>query len=208
MNNKNTIIFDFDGTLANTYPHILKIINGFAKKYGYYELSLKESKKVGNLTYKELIRKYKIPIYKIPFLLHEGKVQLNKEIEKIDVFPGIKKVINNLKKKKFTLGILSSNSIENIEKFLKKHDLMIFDFIVSELNLFGKDRALKNLIKKYHLDIEKTIYVGDEIRDIEACKKVGLEIISVTWGFNSKEFLEKSKPTYLIEKAEEILEII
>ena len=106
------------------------------------------------------------------------------------------------------MGILSSNSKENIEKFLQANSLEIFDFIHSEENILGKGKALGNLLKTHRLKNNEVIYVGDEVRDIEACKENGVKIISVTWGFNKKDILKKSKPDYIVDKPRKILKIL
>jgi phosphoglycolate phosphatase-like HAD superfamily hydrolase len=84
----------------------------------------------------------------------------------------------------------------------------MFSFIHSELNLFGKSGALDKMLKKYKLHKPDVLYVGDEVRDIEACKKVGVDIVSVTWGFNSREVLEKYQPNKLVGTPEELLQCI
>jgi phosphoglycolate phosphatase len=52
------------------------------------------------------------------------------------------------------------------------------------------------------------IYVGDEYRDIEAAKAANVKIISVTWGFNSREVLENANSGYIAEDTEEILKLL
>ena len=65
--------------------------------------------------------------------------------------------------------------------------------------------------KKYvpvYLKNKEIVYVADETRDIEAAKKAKVRIISVTWGFNSREILKKQNPDFLVDRPEEILRII
>ena len=73
------------------------------------------------------------------------------------------------------------------------------DFIYSANTLFGKDKIIKKLIKQYQLPLERTYYVGDETRDIEAAKKSNVQVVAVTWGFNSADVLARYKPDYLID---------
>ena len=106
------------------------------------------------------------------------------------------------------MGILTSNSAETVKHFIKKYNLDLFAFIHSEKNLFGKDRALNTIIEERKLNKDKTIYIGDEVRDIESCNKIGLSIVAVSWGFNEKGLLSKSNPTYLIEEPQELLSLL
>ncbi|MBS3051796.1 MAG: HAD-IA family hydrolase [Candidatus Aenigmarchaeota archaeon] len=200
------VIFDFDGTIADSLVTGLEIFNRLSKKYGYKEI--KDPEKHRNMTARELIKELGISIYKIPFIEREVKFELNKEIRKIKIFPGLKDVFTKLEKNKIKLGILTTNTEKNVEDFLDAHKLKMFEIIIAKGSLFGKHKLMKELIKNSNLAKDELIYVGDEIRDIEAAKKTGIRIVSVTWGTNSKKSLEKMGPDYIIEKPEELLELV
>lgn len=85
---------------------------------------------------------------------------------------------------------------------------IVFDFIFSCRKIFGKHRIIKKAIKKNNLSINEIVYIGDEIRDIDACKKIGVNIISVSWGYNNKSSLIKEKAGIVIENPIEILEYL
>lgn len=67
---------------------------------------------------------------------------------------------------------------------------------------------MHDLLRKYGIRPEETIYVGDETRDIEAARKTNIEIIAVSWGYNSKQLLEKQKPDFLIDKPRQLVDIL
>ena len=203
-----TIIFDFDGTIADTLPLIIEFFNQNAEKFGFKKLGPSEVEGLRNKTVLEIIKEFKISLFRLPFIAKKLRDDLRKKIRDTKLIPEIKEVFFKLKKKGFKIGILSSNSKENIKKFLKANDLLIFEFIYSESNIFGKGNALKSLLKKLKLNSKEVVYIGDEVRDIEACKKNGVKIISVTWGFNKKGILKKNKPDYLVDKPEQILNIV
>ena len=203
-----TVIFDFDGTIADTFSTITKLFNSKAKEFGLDKLTSKEIESIRNMGLKELFKKYGVNLIKAPFIAKKIRQDLGSRITDIKSFPNIKKILLKLNMKGYQLGILSSNSKENIEKFLKTNGLEIFDFIHSEKNLFRKGKALNTLLKQHKLNPESVIYLGDEVRDIDAAKENGLKVISVTWGFNKKEILKKNKPDYLVDKPEEILKIL
>jgi phosphoglycolate phosphatase len=204
---QKTIIFDFDGTIADsilTNAEILVIFNKIANENNFRNITLKEIEKLRDVGLYESIKLLKIPFYKIPFIAKRVRaiVKADETVSKpINEMP---KTLKKLKKQNFTLGIMTSNKKESVVRFLKKNDLEVFDFIYSGSNLFGKDKVLKNLFKKQKIDLKRSIYVGDEIRDIQAAKKIDLAIISVAWGYNSKKGLLKHKPDYLVEKPSEL----
>ena len=203
-----TVIFDFDGTIADTFITIVKLFNNRAKEFGIEKLDLSEVENLRNLGIKAIFKKFGIHILKLPRISKIIRNDLKAKTSSINIFPQLKYILLKLKQKKFKLGILSSNSKENIEKFLKVNRLNIFDFIQSEKNLFGKGKALTALLKKYNLKENEVIYIGDEVRDIDACRENGIKIISVTWGFNKNEILQLNRPDYLVNRPQEILKIV
>ena len=106
------------------------------------------------------------------------------------------------------MGILSSNSQENIEIFLKNHKLDLFDFIHSTSKVWSKDTTLKKIISKYHIPLADMFYIGDETRDIIMAKKVGVKMAAVTWGYNSAAALSKHNPDFLLNSPQELLKLI
>ena len=200
---KKNIIFDFDGTIADTYEDILNIVKDF-KKYEYREVDFKEIRDYGT---RYLVKRSGIPFWKIPKLIYQVTSKLKKR-DNIKLFPEILDVFKKLSEN-YNLGIVSSNSEENIRIILKKYKIEnLFEFIYSDSSLFGKHLVLKRMCKKYKINQDNVIYVGDEDRDIIAAKKVKIKIIAVTWGFNSEKLLKKEKPDYLVNNPKDILEII
>lgn len=185
------LLFDFDGTIADSFASFIEIAGKLAKKHNFPPLPLEELEKFRAEDPRALIKQLKIPFYKIPLLAIDMKKMQQEYIPRIHPFAGLPEVLYELKKKGFTLGILTSNGKENVKQFLKNNNLYIFDYIHSDSSLFGKDKAIRNFLKQHTFSKEDVIYVGDEIRDIQACGKVGIKIMSVTWGFNSKQGLVK-----------------
>ncbi|OGK26198.1 hypothetical protein A2954_04395 [Candidatus Roizmanbacteria bacterium RIFCSPLOWO2_01_FULL_37_12] len=203
-----TVIFDFDGTIADTLPKIFELYNKYANEFNLPVLNRKEAEELRNKSAFEIIKSFGISIIKIPAIANRVLSELKKSITQIKIFKGMDEVLNSIKARGFQLGLLTSNSQENVDKYLDYHKLDFFDFVHSEKNIFGKSKTLGKLISQYNLEKTKTIYVGDEVRDIEACRDNGIKIISVTWGFNIKEILQKNKPDYLVDKPGDILKII
>jgi phosphoglycolate phosphatase len=156
----------------------------------------------------DIIRKYHIPLMKLPSLILRTQKELHQKIDQVELFPGIRDLVLGLKRRMFRLGILTSNSRENVQKLLRARDLDVFDFIHSESNFFGKTRALLHLLHKHGLGKDDVIYVGDEIRDIEACYHAQVAVIAVSWGFHRKALLRAKNPTFLVDSPVEIENIV
>lgn len=201
------IIFDFDGTIADSFEAVWKISNKLAAEFGYPVTQAGDISQLKNLSSKEVIKQSKLSPFKIPFLVRRLRKELRRELSDVQTFPGIEPVLRSLKQQGHRLGIVTSNSCENVTAFLTAQNLLdIFDFVESGLALFGKDKVIRRVVKRRRLNLADLIYVGDETRDIEAARKIGIQIISVTWGFNSSQALAAENPDFLIHQPEELLQ--
>ncbi len=202
------VLFDFDGTIADTLNVLLNITNRLAVEFGYKTIDQEELSYIKNLSSREIIKYSGISILKFPLLLAKVKSELNNEIQNIKPFPEIEAVLIELINQ-VDIGILSSNSKDNILKFFAANNLQNkFDFIYTEAAIFSKSKVINKILKQSKLKPEELIYVGDETRDIVAAKRSQVKAIAVSWGFNSKEILAQQNPDFLIHQPKELIDII
>jgi phosphoglycolate phosphatase len=202
------IIFDFDGTLADTIDILLSITNRLSAEYGFKSATKEELAQLRNLNSWQILQYSGISIFKFPLLIRRLKAELHSEVPHIQLFPGIKEVLLELKKRGFQLGIITSNSRENVLGALEKNGLQdTFTFIYSG-STFGKHKVINKWLRIENIHTEKVVYVGDEVRDIDAAKKTGIKVIAVGWGFNSPQALAAQNPNFLIERPQELIEIM
>jgi phosphoglycolate phosphatase len=206
LENIETIIFDFDGTIADTLELGRKISNELAGKFHFKKInSSEELDYLRNLSTQDAIKAIGISYLKLPFVAANFRKRLAKNIDKLNPIEGIPEVIKHLSRH-YQLGILTSNSENNVNDFLRNHKLeSFFSHLWTGINLFNKRNSIEKLIKKHQINVQTTLLIGDETRDIEAAKKCDLPIISVTWGFHSSEILKFYTPTYLIDKPSDLL---
>lgn len=205
---KKIIIFDFDGTLADTFPPMVKILKKQVKEMGYGELTSRQIDVMREMKPLDIIKHFKFPIWKVPSLIKDIREGLFKQIAQVKLFQGIDNVVLDLKRKGFTLGILTSNSVKAVEIFLNEHNLECFDFVESETKIFKKSKHLIKIIKKYSFNKNEVIYIGDEVRDIIASQETGIDVIAVTWGYNRRDVLKQNHPTYLVDKPNDIINML
>ncbi len=205
----SVVIFDFDGTIADTFETVLRISNRLSGEYGFLPKSWQEVQQLQNLGARQIIRQLKIPPFQIPRLLRRLRAELNQEINQLQAIQGMEDTLPTLHQQGHRLGIVTSNSCDNVLTFLKNHGLeSLFEFVTSEMNLFGKGRAIRRVLHQQHLKTDRVIYVGDETRDIEAARKIGIRVIAVGWGFNSPEVLASFHPDALIYHPQELLKAV
>jgi phosphoglycolate phosphatase len=203
------IIFDFDGTIADSYQAVVSITNGLSAEFGYKPLDEETLKLLKELSSKDIVKLSEISFFKLPFLVKRIQTEMGKQIENLEPILGMSEVLQELKKQNYILGIITSNAKENVIAFLQKQNLIhLFDFIYSRTSLFGKHRIINKAIKRYKFSKQEVIYVGDETRDIRSAKKSNIGMIAVTWGFHSDKILSEFHPDFIAEKPSEILDAV
>jgi phosphoglycolate phosphatase len=203
------ILFDFDGTIVDSVAVGIEITNRLASEFNFSPFTQAELDRLKTLGSREALKQSKIPLYKIPFLIRRFSQEMNQEIPHLNLFPGMKETVLELRRRGHYLGIVSTNSVKNIQDFLIVHDLdSTFDFIAASYTLFGKSRLIRRVIRQHSLSEARVFYVGDETRDIEAAKKSGVTAIAVTWGLNSPDILLSYQPNFLIRDPKELLEFM
>lgn len=203
------ILFDFDGTIADTYQAIAKITNQLSTEFGYKALDQEELILIKNISSREIVKRSEISIFKLPFLVRRVRAELSKEIAELQPIKGIAQVLLKLKKQGYILGIVTSNNKENVNIFLAKNQLdHLFSYIYSSTAIFGKHRILNQVIREHNIVQSDIIYVGDETRDIRSARKSLISVVAVSWGFNAAEILQEHQPDYLVAEPSELLEAI
>lgn len=201
-----SVIIDFDGTIADSLP---VIINLFYKWSRREKFTKEEIESLRNMSAKEVIKAVGVPLWRAPSLLAKGRRDFTKYIGQVKVFTGMPEAITALHTQGNKLYLMSSNSSENIHKYLKIHKIdQYFEHVYGNAGLFNKSKAMKRLIKRYKINRQHCYSIGDETRDVEAAKKARITSIAVDWGFNGSEILKKQNPDHLISKPSDLLNII
>jgi HAD superfamily hydrolase (TIGR01549 family) len=187
------LVFDFDGTIADTLGETRRILNQIGPDYGIRHIEEHELDHLRHLSLKQLLDHLKIPKRRVPALIAQG----------------MSDVLVELRRHVHGFGILTSNATANVDLFLQTHGLRDqFDFISSTSKLTGKAKHLKAIRKTFSLRSEEMLYIGDELRDVKASQKAGIPIAAVTWGFNSRESLAAEKPDYLFDRPADFLRLL
>ncbi len=205
----NVILFDFDGTIVDSLGNVIQITNRLSEEFGYPKIDIEEFRKLQNLSSRQVFKQLDISIFKLPFLARRFDLEYHKEIPYLRMIPGMKETLLKLKLQGNHLGIISTNSVRNIQTFLQTESLSeSFDFVLASPSLFGKNRLIKRVLKQQQYSPETVFYVGDETRDIEAAQRSQVRAIAVNWGFNSEQVLAAHNPDFLIRHPSELLEIL
>lgn len=200
------IIFDFDGTIADSFDYVAGFL---ARQAGIEKLSATQKNMLKNLSMVGMARRLGFGWWRLPWLFFKGRREMRKTAHLLNSFQGIPNLIKKLHAEGHELFVLSSNIRHNINSFLKSQELSsYFVETYGGIGLFSKTPALRRLLREQNIEIKDAIYIGDELRDIEAASAMNLRIVAVSWGFASRKNLEASKPTVLVDSVDELMRVL
>ena len=207
MKNYELIIFDLDGTLADTSKDITESVNYVLKTFDLNPLTVEEVKfSVGggieDLLLSVVPKKHYKKINKsVKFFRKHYYKHL---LDNTPLYPGVKltlQALHNFKK------VVLSNKPE--KHCLKLLEGMGIDFHFNKIaggdtykERKPKEFPFKMICKGESVPYDKTLMIGDGISDIVGANNCGMHSVAVTYGFAKKEELCECKPNFYIDKFE------
>lgn len=204
---KKIFIFDFDGVIVDSFEEVLRTLNSLSDRYRFKKVDLSNLQALREMDSKQLyVEAFGIAPWKIIFGVRAARKVLKKKMLSCPLVFGIDQALKEMRQHCQSMGIITSNSVENARLFLQKYELDIFDFVISG-NVFHKHKGLQRCIKTYGFLPKDIYYVGDETRDIEAARKVKVNSVAVSWGFSSRKLLEKFQPDLLLDEPKQLIKL-
>ncbi|WKA56647.1 HAD hydrolase-like protein [Planococcus shixiaomingii] len=199
------ILFDFDGTLADSAHLHMQAWNALAERYKFKPVTMEDLHLTRHLTIQQRARLYNFPMHKLPVILPKIYQHFKDNVGDVKLFEGIKGMLDTLANQGFVVGIVSSNAKENIELLLKQEQIGSVSQVLSSSKIFGKDAVIKKFMEQHNITPDQVLYVGDEVRDIIACNKVAVPFMWVSWGLDGYELIEKENPKYVVHTPAELI---
>ncbi len=200
-----TIIFDLDGTVADTLALCIMAFKKSVEPYLNREIDAEEI--LSNFgpseegTFKKLVPGYEIACTKAYLEYYEKLHYLYPE-----PFSGIVEILELLKEKNIQLAMVTGKGNGSAVISLEKLGLASYFEILETGSPLGPDKVngIRRVLKKVNADLSSSLYIGDALSDIKYCKEVGIPIAAVSWATTAdREKLEKANPDYLFETVEE-----
>jgi phosphoglycolate phosphatase len=202
------IIYDFDGTIADSWEEGIAIFNEIAARRGYNTITGENKEILRAQGWREVCKHLGIPLLMLPFVVNEARKRISTRLSEVQPFPHISEVIALLHTRGYTQAIVTSNDTTGVTEFVRAHQLSEYvQCVEGNCSLFNKARKIKRLMRAQRMVPAETIYVGDEIRDIEAARKAGIRIVSVTWGANTEAVLRAHAPDYVVTSPKELVQM-
>jgi len=211
-----TILFDLDGTLLDTLDDLTASTNHALRLCGYPEKTSVEMRRfLGNgfcrLLEFALPEGSHNPDYALALSSFREHYRHNYNRKTI-LYPGILALLAKLQEKQKNLAIVSNKYQEAVDKL---HTLYFQNYISKAYgereNLPRKPApdALYMALQAFNSQPEESVYIGDAQVDLEAATNAGMPCIMVSWGFSSREELEKQQAsTIIVDHPLEILNFL
>jgi phosphoglycolate phosphatase len=201
-------IFDFDGTLADSLPWFRSVFNRVATRYGFRTLDDAEFEELRGMGNREIIRRVGVPLWKIPLIAAHMKRQMAEDIDGIALFDGAAEMLLDLKSSGMRLAVVSSNSEGNIRRVLGRENAALIDHYGCGASIFGKPPKFRQVLRRSGVRAHEAICIGDEVRDAEAARSLGIPFAAVSWGYATPELLASQEPDQMFVSVGDITRAI
>lgn len=216
MRNYDYVIFDFDGTVADTGEGILKSLQYSFEQMGREVPDLSDLKKfIGPPIHYSFVTFYGVSENEVEQYIEKYRERYRKiGVYECFVYDSMLETLKTLRKNGVKLGIASSKPIKLVYDVMEHLKLTeYFDAVVGtrfdDSNHPGKtDLVLQSMEKLEDSDKSRTLMVGDRFFDIDGAAGAGVDSVGVTYGYGSREEFMEHNATYIVDSPKEILNIV
>lgn len=202
------VIFDFDGTLADSFPWFLQVVNTVADAYRFKRIEEGEVETLRGYDARRLLKHLGIPWWKMPLIAkHMHKLSATAS-DNIALFEGADRLLRQLSQRGITLAIVTSNSYATVQRTLGPETAALITYYECSVSLFGKRRRFRKILKASGVPSSETLAIGDEVRDLDAAAKARIPFGAAAWGFTHIEVLKAQAPAEIFVRLDDIVEQI
>lgn len=187
-------IFDFDGTLADSFPFFVSVFNQLANEHGFSQIDPDSAADYKQYDAREMLKKVGLPKWKLPAVAKRFISLVQQNTDAIRLFEYTEDMLRHLVDNGVTTAIVSSNSEENIRRILGPDIAGLINHFECGMSMFGKAGRIEKVLRKTGVPNHEAIYIGDQVTDIEAARKAKLAFGAVGWGYGAIESLRKHHP--------------
>jgi phosphoglycolate phosphatase len=200
-------IFDLDGTLADSFPWFLRTINDVADRFGFRRVAEEDVQGLRHASTREILSRLEVPLWKLPAIARHARRLKGEAAAEIALFPGVEAMLKTLAGNGVELALVTSDSEANAREKLGD-SAALFSHFDCAASLFGKAAKFRGIIRRAGVEPGKVISIGDEVRDIEAARAVGVACGAVCWGYAAPAALRARAPDHVFERMDEIERVV
>lgn len=180
------VLFDFDGTLADTFPLFLRLLDDVSRQFALRPLPAAELEALRGMSTSRILSEVGVSRRRLPAILRHARQRMTEERDSILLFPGVPALLESLADSGSALAVVSSNSEETARTVLGSALSARVDAFACGVGLFGKARKVRGVLRQLGVAGKQAVFVGDEERDINAARRAGVTSLAVTWGYASE----------------------
>lgn len=197
-------IFDLDGTLVDSFPWFLRTINDVADRFGFRRVRDEDVEGLRHASTREILSRLEVPVWKLPAIARYARRLKGEAMAEISLFAGAEAMLRTLAGNGVQLALVTSDSEVNARQKLGA-SAALFSHFDCAASVFGKPAKFRRVIRQASVEPGKVIAIGDEVRDIEAARAVGIACGAVSWGYAAPAALRARGPDYTFERMDEIV---
>lgn len=206
--NYKLVIFDFDGTLADSFGWFVDNVNTVADRYGFKKLIPTELEEVRHLSARQLLERVELPLWKLPLVTRSMRRQMAEHIHEIKLFAGANQLLRELAAAGVLIAIVTSNSKANVIQVLGPDNVSHIRYFGCGASIFGKQRKIRQVLRISGVSADQVLCVGDEIRDAEVAEAMGLTFAGVGWGFTHPDQLQRFSDLPILKQPGDLLPMV
>jgi phosphoglycolate phosphatase len=199
------VIFDFDGTLADSFPWFLHVFDTLAARYRFRRITEHEGAMLRGKSARQIIQHLGIPAWKLPLIARHARLLAKQDRAHIALFSGVDHMLTQLHAAGILLAVVSSNSEDTVRHVLGPENAARITYYDCGSSIFGKQAHFRRLLTRSGVQPAEALCIGDEIRDYEAATAVGMPFGAVAWGYTTVEALTACAPAVVFRQVEEIV---
>jgi phosphoglycolate phosphatase len=202
------VIFDFDGTLSDSGDWFLSVIDQLARRFRFRTVQPDEVEMLRHRSSREVIDFLGISRWKMPLIARHLRKLVGRNAHQIALFPGTPDLLERLSETGVKIALVTSNSEANARKILGERHAARIDYYACGSSLFGKAPKFRRVLKRMAIPATAALAVGDETRDVDAAREVGMRAGSVLWGYASEAVLTALAPDALFREPQDIVDYV
>jgi len=177
------VIFDFDGTLADSEAWFFDAFNSVGERYRLRKVDAEEIEELRGKSSREIVRRLGVPAWKLPLIARHMRRLARENTDGVALFRGVETMLERLSGRGALIGVVSSNAEETIRRTLGPRLSASIGYFECGASLFGKARRIRRILRRSGLAASEAIFIGDETRDVEAAREAGVAAGAVLWGY-------------------------
>ncbi len=202
------MIFDFDGTLADTMPWVLTIVDHVADKYKLPRPDLGQLDQIRRQDARTLIKQYRVPAWKIVLMSRYVHRLMSRNLDKIALFEGVGPMLQEVAQAGVALAVVSSNTRAIVRRVLGPDNVACIRYFECGVSVFGKTAKFKKVLKRARVRPGEALAIGDELRDFDAARRAHIPFGAVAWGYTLFDVLRAHAPREAFQEIEDIARLI